>query len=1036
MKRFLCFFATFLLLAAPVFSAPPEPGSVTVRGKVVDEAGVPVPMAAIQVKGTTIGVVTDDNGNYTLTVPSGSLLVVSFIGFVDQQKRVNRSETWNITLREDAQLLTDAVVVGYGVQSKESVLGAISQVDSEALLRSGQTNITNSLAGKLPGVLTFQMSGQPGNDDATILIRGLSSWNGSTPLVMVDGVERSFNELDPNEVKTVSVLKDASATAVFGAKGANGVIIVTTKTGMKGRPKMNLTANYSLSNPTDLPEFVPSATVLEMVNVAYRNEQSWGSLYPASTIEKYRSGVDPIRYPNNDWFRLLLKDFSQSFDTNLNVSGGSDRVRYFVSLGYTNNGPIVQRLNDWDYTTFKYHRINYRSNIDFDITKSTTLSTRVGGSTGIVQNPNHVSVDALFTYMYGASPAMFPAYYPASVMEQIPDWDYPGTVEFRLAQNFNSYSPNPYTLLSEGSFIQTVTNKLNTDFVLDQKLDFVTKGLSAKALVSFSSTFSRISQQGAETYPTYWLDYDRLEQGQENPWSSKEKGTEVYVQPPYSVTQDNTVRSSNVIFYWEASLNYARKFGKRNRHNVTALALFNQRQGVSGVSFPRRSEALVGRFTYGYKGVYLFEANLGYTGSEQFSPRNRFGFFPSLAFGYVPSKLRAWREKMPDWSTLKFRYSDGYVGSDQTSSTWLYYSSFTKDSNLIFEDKKANLTARWETAHKRDLGIEMGWWKDALTVGIDLFDEYRYDMLVTPVESPLMGITSKEVNTGRMKKHGFEIEAKYRITRPSGWFYEVGGMFGMNENRILNYEDPVSTPEYQKYAGKPYEAARTGMDLIDSGYFGTVDEIHGYPNVLGTVERLYTGVYKMLDYDSDGVLTSQDPHPIRGVAYAPGVGSLSFRAGYKGFSAYVMFYGTGGKYIDFNRYYWKEFIKQDLTVHVAQLDYWSPDNPDAAHPTISMDDKTYSMLGGSNNDSYAMKILGQSWRKSDYLTLKEVSLSYRFDNKEVNRLLGLSGLMVTLTGNNLFTVTDLIEGNPQRTFLSTSYYPIMRFVKLGVKLDF
>ena len=1035
MRHLLTFLMTAILaLAAPVFAAAQAPGSILVRGTVTDEDGLPVPMAAVQIKGTTTGTVSDDKGAWSIRVPAGSILVVSSIGYTGQERRFTRDASWDVVLEEDAEMLQDAVVVGYGVQKKESVLGAISQVESTALVRSGQTNLTNALAGKLSGVLTYQGSGQPGRDDATILIRGLSSWNGSTPLVIVDGVERTFAELDPNEVKTISVLKDASATAVFGAKGANGVIIVTTKTGLKGRPKMNLTAHYGVSNPTELPQHIPSATVLEMAGVAYRNEQSWGTVIPASTIAQYRAGTDPVRYPDNDWFSLLLKDFAQTFDANFNVSGGSDRTRYFVSLGYANDGSIVRRLNDWDYTTFKYHKINYRSNLDFDLTKSTTLSARIGGSTHIVQAPDKVAVSTLFTYMYGASPAMFPAYYPASVLQQIPDWDYPEASELRLAQNFNSFMPNPYTLLSSGDFTQTTTNKLNTDFVLNQKLDFLTKGLSAKGLVSFTSTFSRISQHGEQSYPTYWLDYGKLALGLENPWSSTEKGTAVYVQPPYAVAQDNAATGTSVIFYWEASLNYARKFA--GAHNVTALALFNQRQGISGVDFPRRSEALVGRVTYDYKGIYLFEANVGYTGSEQFSPKNRFGLFPSLAFGFVPSRYKAWKKAMPWWSTLKLRYSDGIVGSDASSATWLYYSSFSKTAGVIVEDQMANETARWETAHKRDLGIEMGWWKDALTLNVDLFDEQRRDMLVTPVESPLVGITSKDVNTGRMKKHGFEVELKYRQTLPGGFFYEIGGMLGMNENRVLHYEDAVSTPEYQKYAGKPYEAARQGMDRIDSGYYATIDEIHGYPNVLGTVQRLYTGTFKMLDYNTDGVLNTQDLHSIPGVAYAPGVGSLSLSLGYKGFSAHALLYGTRGKYITFNRYFWKEFLKQDLTVHVAQLDYWRPDNPDAAHPTVSMDDKTYSMLGGSSNDAYAMQIEGQSWRKSDYLTLKEASISYRFDNKQVGRVLGLSGLTVNLTGTNLFTLSDLIEGSPQRITLATSYYPIMRSVKLGVKMDF
>ena len=1011
---------------------------VSVSGQVVDEGGQPVPGAAVIVRGNPSlgGAVTDDNGRYALTVPQGSVLQVSCIGYTMQEKRFNQSGSWDISLVSDAEMLEDVVVVGYGTQKKESVVGAISQVGSEALVKSGTTNITNALAGKLSGVLTFQGSGQPGNDDATIFIRGISSWNGSSPLVMVDGVEREFSTLNPDEVKTISVLKDAAATAVFGARGANGVIIVTTKTGVKGAPKMHLGVNYGVNIPEELPQYVPAATVLSVANVAMKNEQSFGSIYSPETIEAYRSGSNPVRYPDNNWFGMLLKPVSQSFNATYSVSGGGDRIRYYVGVGYTTDDSIVKRINNWSNSDFRYHKINYRANLDIDITRSTLLSVKVGGVTEIEQHPDGVTVASLFTQMYAASPCMFPAYYPKETMYDIPDWDWPGLWEDRLAQTGTSFAKNPYTLLAQGNYTQTTRNRLNTDIQLTQKLDFITKGLSLKGMVSLTSVFSRYSQKGEQNLPVYLIDWDAYEYGGQNPWSSTEKGNDVYVQPPYSVSVDNTARSTTMVLYWEASLNYARKFAKA--HNVSAMVLMNQRQRVSGASFPHRQQAFVSRVTYDYKGKYLFEANMGYTGSEQFSPKNRYGFFPSGAIGYYMSKEKFWQKAMPWWSTFKIRYSHGLVGSDEASANWLYYSSYSKNKKgtIILEDMAANETARWETARKQDLGIELGFMKDMLTFSVDLFDEKRRDMLVTPTESPLSGVTSKDVNTGAIKKHGIDIEGKWRMTTPRGFYYEAGFMLGLNENRIISYEEPVGTPAYQKYAGTPYQAARTGMNLIDNNYFTSVDELHGYPNPLGTVSGLYPGIYKMLDYRADGSINSLDLHAITGIAYPPLVGSINAAFGYKGFSMNILFYGTHGKYINFNRGFWKEFIKQDLTVHAAQLDFWRPDNPNAGHPTPSFDDKLYSMLGGSSNDTYDMLIEGHSWRKSDYLTLKEVYLSYKFDGDRLRKVTGLRGLSITLTGNNLFTITDLIEGNPQRTFLSSSYYPIMRSVKLGLSLDF
>ena len=1035
---------TFMLAAVLwLFSgvAMAQGEKVLVKGNVLDVDSKPIPGVTIMVKGKPElgGTVTDENGYFSFSFPAGEVLQASSIGYVTVESRFSRSDDWFVTMDEDAVVLEDVVVVGYGTQKKESVVGAISQVGSEALLNSGTTNVTNALAGKLAGVLTFQNSGTPGNNDAEIFVRGISSWNGSAPLIMVDGVERSFSELDPNEIQTISVLKDASATAVFGAKGANGVILVTTKTGVKGSPKMNLSVNYGIDIPQELPEFVDAATTAQMMNVAYKNDGSFGSVISQSEIDKYRSGLDPIRYPNNNWYDMLLKDFAQNLTANYNLRGGTDKIRYYVSVGYTNEGSIVKRLNDYKGTDFQYHKINYRTNLDIDLTESTLLSFKVGGSTAVVQRPgdpdSNTTVSTLFTQMYMASPLMYPAFYPSWVLEKYPDTNYPDLITDRLAQEGSAYTSNPYNTLSRGNFLQTTTNRLNTDISLNQKLDFITKGLSFKAMASLTSVFSRYSQKGTQNLPLYKLDWDIVDSKDGNPWTSTESANDAYVQPPYSVTQDNTPRSTSIIFYWEAALNYERKFNKH--HNVTGLLLANQRQSISGASFPHRGQAFVFRATYDYRKRYLVELNMGYTGSEQFAARNRYGFFPSVAVGYVISNEKFWKKAMPWWSKMKLRYSDGTVGSDKASEDWLYYSSFSKHSTgLIVEDKAANLLARWETARKQDIGVELGFFKDQLTFNVDLFSEKRTDMLLTPVESPLLGITSKDVNAGSMKKHGIDIEGKWRTTTAGGFYYELGFMLGLNENRITSYADAVNTPSYQKWEGTPYLAARTGMDLIDGGYFATVDELHGYPNSLGTISNTYHGVYKMLDYNSDGVITSRDLHAIRGVAYPPVVGSVNLGLGYKGFSFNMLFYGTHGKYIEFNRSFWKEFIKQDWIVHEAQKDYWSPINPNASHAALSFDDKPYSMLGGSANDKYAMMIDGHSWRMSDYITLKEVYLSYKFDGRKLQDALGVRGLSVTLTGNNLFMFSDLIEGNPQRTELTKSYYPIMRSIKLGVKLDF
>ena len=333
--------------------------------------------------------------------------------------------------------------------------------------------------------------------------------------------------------------------------------------------------------------------------------------------------------------------------------------------------------------------------------------------------------------------------------------------------------------------------------------------------------------------------------------------------------------------------------------------------------------------------------------------------------------------------------------------------------------------------------MEMGWLKDALTFNVDFYDEYRYDMLVTPKDvTPFVGIAYKDVNKGKLKKHGIDFELKWRKTTASKFYYEIGGMLGINENRILDYDDPPYTPEYQKVAGKAYQSQSNGMTSIDSGYYNTIDEIHGYPSTLTNWTNMYTGTYKLLDFNGDGSISSTDLHAILGSAYAPVTYSFNLGLGYKGLSFNMLWYGNAGKYIDFNRGYEKEFIKADLTVHKAQLDYWTPTNRDASHSNLAFNDAYYSSFGGTGTNGFNMALLDHTWRKSDYLTLKELYLSYKFDGPTINKILGLRGLSITATANNLFTFTDLVEGDPQRTTLAASYYPLMRSFKLGVKLDF
>ena len=1011
--------------------------TVKIKGSVIDEDSKPVPGVAVLVKGRPElgGTMTDENGEFAFNVPSNSTVQFSCIGYKTVERSASQTLDWLITLQEESVALEGTVVVGYGVQRKESVVGAITQVKAEDLEKTGTTNITNALAGKVSGLLVYSQNGAPGQSDATLILRGLSSWNGSAPLVMVDGIERSMSMLSPTDIASISVLKDASATAVYGAKGANGVILVTTKTGSKGAPKFSINVEQGLNSPMWTPEHVDAGTVTRMANIAYKNTQSFGSQFSDEVIKKYEDQSDPMRYPDVHWYDLLQKQFATSTNADFSVSGGSDRVRYYLGVSYVHEGSIVKEI--YPGTNFASDRINYRMNLDWDVTKSTLLSFKVGGVTNMVKNlASHSGSSWLFSTIYQSPTITFPAYYPADVLKQYPDPNYPDADSDRVGANQGSKFDNPYSALADPDYVKNVNYRLFTDLILTQKLDFITMGLSATAKFGMTSSYARVSQKASTNFAKWNINWDAYDAGNTDIWEIQ-GGSSNYVwnDKPFSITQDNSPSGVGFITYLEGSLNYSRKFSRK--HNVSALALYNQRQYNSGASFPKRNQSFVGRVTYDYKGKYLFEGNIGVTGSEQFSPDYRYGVFPSAAVGYIVSKEKFWKRAMPWWSTMKIRYSNGWVGSDASGSNWLYYSSWKQPSGYYQEEAAANVTARWETAHKQDLGFEMGFLKDRLTVNVDLYDEKRNDMLMPPVVTAFVGVAYKDVNAGALKKHGFEVEVNWQNTTSGGFTYNFGGMIGLSENRITKYGDAPYAPEYQKYAGTPLQSARTGDQLIDDKFFGSIDEIHGYPNYATEWTNVVPGVYKFLDYVPDGKISQQDLHVLKGSAYAPGVYSFNVGGAYKGLTFKVLCTGTIGKYINYKRVNIVPFYAGAYVIHDSHLNYWTPTNRDSDIPALSFSDEMYAWGGGSSTyPGYDLAIPDFTWKRSDYMTVKEVMLSYRFSGPNIKRILGVKHLAVGLICNNLWTFSNITDTDPQRLTTAANSYPTMRMLKLNVNLAF
>lgn len=1029
------------LLAADFDSFQQNTVSGIIKDATTGEALIGV---SIVIKGTTTGQLSDINGKFTIPVSgSQATLLVSFIGYTTQEVVASAGREISISMETMLTQISEVVVVGYGTQKKESVVGAITQVNSAALVKSGISNVTNAISGKLSGVLTIQQTGEPGNANAEIIVRGLSSWNGSQPLVLVDGVERDFKGLDPNEIASLSVLKDASATAVFGAKGANGVIIVTTKRGTLGAPQMNVSAAYGMLKATRIPEFIDSYETMNALNVGFMNNQMFDKLIPQNELNEYKSPSSPLnalRYPNVDWFKELTLPFSPTIDANFNISGGTKFVKYFGTLGFYNENTFFTGYVDgYDDTRYKYSRINYRTNLDFNLTPTTTLSFNIGGETGIKNQPTNSAWRSIYT----TTPSSFPAYWPAWLLEDkvngIPDIDYPNASGERLALKLNGFTTNPYTQLAQGNFNKYLSSKLFTDLFFDQKLDALVKGLSFKAKVAFSTYYNTRTLYADYTRPEYKINWLDVGKPGVNPWvRNGQSGYYVYNLAPLDINVGGLEGGYYRDLYYETSINYANTFGK---HSVSGLALFNRQKKEAGTDFAFLNEALVGRATYDYAHKYLLEVNIGYTGSERFAPGKKFGFFPSGAIGWVISEENFFKQSLPFISKMKLRYSDGLVGSDAASARWLFMSNYYTDPRgFIREDPAANPVAQWEEARKKDLGFEIGLLKNDLTITFDFFDEKRTNMLLTPKIPMMVGNSFKDQNLGSMKKHGFDFDVDYRKTLTADFTYYVKVIFGFNENRIVYKDDPKYAPEYAKEAGKPLGGQIRGAELIGSGYFTSVDDIHTSSTPI-PVASLNVGDYKFLDYFADGKISILDRYPIYGSDYPPITYSFGGGFSYKNFDFNFNFMGNAGKYVLYNQAFEVEFPNGNYRIHASQQDYWTPANLDANHSTIHFvgDANLPNLVWGGGSSyfgGYETAIENRFWRNADYLRLKEVYIGYSFKAAFLEKAIGISNLSAYVTGNNLWTITKLLEGDPERKDFTQGFYPQMSSIKFGLKFGF
>ena len=772
--------------------------TATVSGVVKDDTGEPVIGAGVLVKGTTLGTITDIDGHFSFRADDlNGVLVVSFVGMETQEIPMKGKGTFDIVLKSSNTLLEEVQVVAYGAQKKVTLTGSISSVNTDELLKVPTASIGNMLSGVLSGVSSIQSSGQPGGDDPDVFIRGISTLNtmNAKPLYLVDGVERSFFQIDPNEVENITILKDASSTAVFGVRGANGVIIVTTKRGKEGKAKINASFSYGIQTPTRMPEFVNSYDYATFLNEAYTNDGKDPKFTPEA-VEAFRTHSNPIIYPDTDWMELLFKSSAPQTQGNVNISGGTERVRYFISMGMLDQKGFFKNHDTRYDANFNFNRYNYRANLDIDFTKTTLVAINMGGRVEKRNFPRSGDdINQLFRRIYWATP-----------------FSGPGIVDGKWIKGNSQYLP---VGLSDGlgniygrGYGSKTTNVVNLDLALTQKLDFVTKGLQFKIKVAYNSGYDHTKER-ATSIESYQPWYRKDVTWMEHPAGS-DPNEVVYIQDGEAglISYAESFGKSRD-WYAEASFDWKRDFGL---HHLSALALYNQSKTYYPDSdypgIPRGYVGLVGRVTYDYDNKYLIEGNVGYNGSENFAPGNRYGFFPAVSGGWVLTQEEFLKDN-PVVNFLKIRASYGIVGNDRYHpygtgfmDRFLYlpnsyfigsgyqFGTGTSWSPGAYEKSFGNSGLSWEKSAKQNYGIDFSLFNQKLSGSIDYFYEKRTDILAKASTDPIIHAMSLPVlNLGIVSNKGVELNLKWNH-KINSFRYWTNLNVSYAKNKIV-YQDEV-----------------------------------------------------------------------------------------------------------------------------------------------------------------------------------------------------------------------------------------------------
>lgn len=1046
--KWMCLLFLSLLLSPPLLWGQNH----SIKGQIVDaKSNEPLIGVNITVEGTSNGTISDVDGHFTLTATPDAVLKISYIGYREILLKVaDLKKDAIISLEEDSKQLEEVVVVGYGVQKKVTSVGSITQTGGNELMKGGSVNsVSEALQGKLNGVVAINSSGMPGDNEVKMYIRGKSTWDNTDPLVLVDGIERNMNDVDMNEIESISVLKDASATAVYGVRGGNGVILITTKRGTDTAPVINFSANYTFKSPTTSMKLADHVTAMQAYNMAMANDASWDKLIPQSTIDawsrayaegNYGAYNDVFPYVNW-WDELITGGFTQNY--NINIRGGTDYMKYFASAGYQGDGDIydLKKNDDFD-PRHTYKRYNWRSNFDFNFTKSTKLSINIAGSMGY--RNKSIDNDSPFNRILTESTSDHPIMYSDG------NWG-------------DDEEKNPVANMNLGGAKLRKTFQGWYDASLEQKLDFITKGLKVAAKVSYSSSSTTntdvyrgggSADQALKSIVRYHRVYDYA-----NPVVNTD-GTITYpmiedkrlptsesVPLPPGVTMWDGLDAYTRRFYYEFSVAYNRSF---NDHNVSALALVNRKiyderyteNNTQYMRFPNYNEDWVGRVTYNWKERYLTEMNISYTGSEKFARGERFGLFPSFSLGWRLSEEPFIKKSIGKVLTnAKFRYSWGKVGSDAGAKRWNYIQQFTSDGNitlgtdasgqiwgpLYHEGDVANLNSTWEKSTKQNLGIEIGLW-NKLDITLDLFDEKRKDILMEPqTTSFITGAKFNALNIGSTKNHGFELELHYNDKIGSDFRYHVGFTLASSENRVVFRDDPVNGPNHLKEAGKPIGHQNRYLAV---GNYETIDDVFNNAQT-GSINsvapgQVVPGDFIYIDFDSNGILNGQDKVAVDELNYPLHTYGLNLGFDWKGLSFSAMFYAPTGVYKLVNSVYSASFKSGKINAQLDVMNAWTPE-------TANTSGVRAPALHLTNDGAFNGTESTYRYQNFSYLRLKTMELGYNLPKKWL-KTVGLKSLQVYVTGNNLLTWwggDDRIDPEGEQ-----AKYPILRSFTSGVRVSF